>query len=148
MTSKSLTALAERVERASGPDRELDVAIAYASGLIRDQMGETYFIGAGNNGDYVLESGYYDHQGNAPELPHFSSSLDAAMSLLPTGDGICLNIAQGPWVGHLARVWEVSAELAVDGRDACAWEVACNGQTLPLALTAAALRSRAMMMGE
>jgi hypothetical protein len=67
----------------------------------------------------------------------------AAMTLVPEGDGICLNMGQGPWVGHFARIWEVSAELAVGGKDACAWEVhGCNPNSLSLALTAAALRAR------
>ena len=58
MRADQLVALAERVEKATGPDRELDVAIAGASGV-------TY------PADPV----------NWP--PHYTASLDAALTLAP-----------------------------------------------------------------
>src|SRR5690348_8789107 len=66
---EQLLALAERCEKAAGPDRDLDEAIALifgwrlvAKGWVRDP--------GGNSKD---------------ELPRFTASLDAAMTLVPAG---------------------------------------------------------------
>ena len=76
--------LAGRVEAASGPDRELDADIALAAGIVRERDGLIFF-GHRDHSVMVLERGYYDHEGSAPELPHFTSSLDAAMQLVLEG---------------------------------------------------------------
>lgn len=69
----TLIALAERVEKATGPDRELDALIAEAAGWsdvwYRDGMAEGWAPGG------VCEAG----------VPHYTASLDAAMSLVPEG---------------------------------------------------------------
>jgi len=75
-----MTDLAERIEAATGPDRELDAEIALALGIVRERDGDCFY----GHKDYsmiVMERGYYDHEGNAPELPHYTASIDAAMML-------------------------------------------------------------------
>ena len=72
--------LADKIEALTGPDREVDVEIALATGLVLERDGDCFF----GHRDYsmlVLERDYYDHGGHAPELPHFTASLDAAMTL-------------------------------------------------------------------
>lgn len=77
-----LTALADRCEAASGPDRELDASLALACGIVRERDGNCFY-GHRDHSVLVLERGYYDHDGNAPELSAYTSSTDAAMSLAP-----------------------------------------------------------------
>jgi hypothetical protein len=125
-----LLKLAERCEAATGHDRELDVELAVVAGLIRDPEFERgYFYGAGNNCDYVLERGDYDHGNNAPELPYYTASLDAAMTLVPDGAKVTTQTFGGP--GPMALV-EPNERFA-------------SGSTLALALCAAALKARASM---
>jgi hypothetical protein len=61
-----LIALAERCEAATGPDRELDIAMLPLIGLSLERVG-----------------GFYDSNNHAVPLPRFSASLDAAMTLAP-----------------------------------------------------------------
>lgn len=84
IAAEKLEELAARVEAATGPDRELDAEIALAVGIVKEREGNTFF----GHRDYscmVLERGYYDHDGSAPELPHLTASIDAAMTLVPEG---------------------------------------------------------------
>jgi hypothetical protein len=124
-----LLTLAERCEQATGPDRELDVAIAVAAGVIRERDGNLCYA-TGNDSDYVLERGYYDLEGGPQELPYFTASLDAAMALVPEG-----------WEGSLPVKRKCYAELwrpgTVDSN------VFGKGPAAALALCAAALRARA-----
>jgi len=79
----TLLTLAERCEQAAGPDRELDVAIAFACGIVTSREGDCFY-GHKYYSVMVLDRDYYDHVGNAPELPPFTASLDAAVTLYPT----------------------------------------------------------------
>ena len=68
-------------ERSVG--RELDAEIALATGFVRERVGDTFY----GNKDYscmVLERGYYDHEGSAPELPYYTTRIEAALTLAPT----------------------------------------------------------------
>jgi hypothetical protein len=136
-----LLKLAARCEAATGPDRELDVELAVVAGLIRDPEFERgYFYGAGNNCDYVLERGDYDHGNNAPELPYYTASLDAAMTLRPDGHTMASMSEEDTHDPHrkcaaeYRRGFKTSYDKAFPARAA----------TLPLALCAAALRAQAM----
>jgi hypothetical protein len=82
----TLLALAERCEQAAGPDRELDVAIAFACGIVTSRDGDCFY-GHKDHSVVVLDRDYYDHDGNAPALMPFSASLDAAVTLVPEGWG-------------------------------------------------------------
>lgn len=101
MSADDLLRLAERVEAAEGPDRELDREICLA-----------------------LRSGRWISPG---AVPAYTSSLDAAMTLVPEGCGIAIF-----WFS-LDRI----AEAQVGG------DRKMKGATTALALTAAALRARA-----
>ena len=73
----ALTELAERCEKATGPDRELDLAIY----------------------DWLRENA-----GHLPSLspPLFTASLDAAMTLVPEGTEVAMQSFGGP--GPMALV--------------------------------------------
>ena len=73
--------LANRLEKATGPDRELDVKIALVFGTIRARDGN-YLYATGNDEDMVLERDYYAIDGGPRELPYYSASLDAAIGLV------------------------------------------------------------------
>lgn len=79
-----LLKLATRCEIATGFDRELDAEIALAVGYVTERDGDVFY----GHKDYscmVLERGYYDRDGDAPELPHFTISFDAALLLILNG---------------------------------------------------------------
>lgn len=131
-----LLELAARVEGLTGPDREVDAEIALATGIVRERDGNCFY----GHRDYsvlVLERDYYDHEGGPPELPHFTRSLDAAMTLVPE-----------EWFTKLAMQdrhslrwkWELRGGF---GHNCSAWSA-----TPALALMAAALRARVHGGGE
>jgi hypothetical protein len=114
-----LLALAERVEQASGPDRELDAEIAAATGALYGPRHKTYI--ESRTIEYIEESAL-----------RYTASLDAAMRLVPE-DGFGSLIA-GKWpdgsTGFVAVVTKPSRAEA-------------EARTPALALTAAALRTQA-----
>jgi hypothetical protein len=108
---KSLLTLAERCERAAGPDRELDVDIAEQVSLWTQQL----------------------------TAPDFTTSLDAAMTLVPEGlewgAGTYGNPdTEGPWAWCATQQQSAECEFGYS-----------RGATPALALCAAALRARAAM---
>lgn len=135
MNAETLMELAGRVEAAIGPDRELDAEIALAVGIVTEREGDLFF----GHRDYsvmVLERGYYDIEGSAPELPHLTASIDAALMLRPQGWSYAegsggLTKTFGAW----GRVWKPS------NRQYRPFEA--TAATPALALTAAALKARA-----
>jgi hypothetical protein len=131
--------LAERVEGATGPDFDLDAAIAVATGLyVREKRGrdrqEWYYPTA--------QGGF--RKGTTPyglgRLPRFTASLDASLTLVPEGWFVWA-IKQdetGWWVGLRAPDDEQAQRIAGG------WGPT---PTPALALTAAALRARHTMEG-
>ena len=89
------TELADRCEAASGPDRELDIAIALALPVWTycDKPGRffnagPYYEGAADRiGFKSFDDSLQSLPGNAPDMmmPRFTDSLDAAMTLVPEG---------------------------------------------------------------
>ena len=73
--------LIEKIERAEGPSRELDAAIAVeVLGYKRECEG----LYCDPEGDFFpLEVDYYDYASR--ELPHFTASIDVALTLVPSG---------------------------------------------------------------
>ena len=110
-----LNELAERCEKATGPDRELDAAIAKALGLPHGR--ETGWSNS-ENGDYWVVDEC---------AKPFTASLDAAMMLVPEGWEWSLENTGGetfgPFVAKFGQLRDVEAK------------------TLPLAICAAALRA-------
>ena len=120
-TRTTLLALAERVEAATGADRELDAHIGrYAPRLVA-----------------LL--------GRVPDEPAhgcapYTASIDAAMRMVP--DGLSWTLGQN--VHH--KYWLASVNyLDTEGAPACAGE-GFSASTPALALTAAALRALAERM--
>lgn len=114
--SQKLIELAERCEAATGPDRELDAAIALLYG---------WTVHKGDN--WIGPHGQIS-------VPEFTGSLDAALTLVPEGQGctIVQNIGGFP---HRATVWTAKGAVGdIQGQP---------GATPALALSAAALRARA-----
>lgn len=131
-----LLKLAERVEAASGPDRELFCAIAIASGLIPD-----------NAWPHSDGTHWWANGKEWGRIPDYFASLDAAMSLVPEGWTVA-NIGQGDnkrWHVELRRGYRTSygAVIIAPGANE---SYKLNGAPSPaLALTAACLKARATL---
>ena len=130
MTKADLIALAERVERAEGPDRELDAEIAPLKGLRRVDEGQP------------LGRVWYDHRGHGVPLPAFTASLDAAMTLVP--EGWSMRFAWCPKAHYPAR-WSLYPPGTVPAFDEDML-ISAVGYTSPNTLTAASLRAIAEEM--
>lgn len=140
----TLLELAERCERATGPDRELD-ALIWMEVTPSATRRETVVPPTSARKGWTIDE-TRDGSGRLIVVPAYSASLDAAMTLVPEGDGVAYILGDGPWAGPHARIWEISAEKAAAGaKEPIAWEVGSNAHTLPLALCAAALRARATL---
>lgn len=137
MSGRELVALAERCEKATGPDRELDAAILVAT------SGDELRI---ENGGVICRTSDPDYgDGWAPagfDIPEFTKSLDAAQLLLTRtaawiiGSGVPELLKLEPRY-LAARPW---ARIGNNqGRPDC------TGATPALALCAAALRARAAL---
>lgn len=125
--------LAERVEALTGPDREVDAEIALTLSIVRERDGDLFY-GHRNYSVMVIERHYDDREGDAPELPHYTTSIDAAMTLVPEGCLWTMDSFNGPkWS---AGVWRVP------GRGWVYLSKNLRAATPALALTAAALRAR------
>lgn len=114
--------LAERVEQATGPDRELDVRISLAlSGTSYSDSDVTELLTIRDE-----PTGYGRYRPADEYVPGYTASLDAAMTLAPEGQWRRINI-------------DPNGRANIRLGDACAVTAA----TPALALTAAALRARA-----
>lgn len=114
-----LLKLAARCEAATGPDRTLDAEIA----VLVDGLGSVatyspaYLHAVGNS---------FEDIGKYADIPAFTASIDAAMSLVP----------EGAW-------WWVEAQpLGKAFHAGCADECVATAATPALALCIAALRAR------
>jgi hypothetical protein len=81
MDAKSLLELADRVEKATGVDRELWFDVARAAGY-RDVHGDGLLWDRGNDGYWLPDNSISP---GLMQLPEFLTSLDAAMSLILSG---------------------------------------------------------------
>jgi hypothetical protein len=136
--------LAERCEKATGPQRELDVAIAIECGPAAKRL-ESLMAGSPHNtvAEIAKEA---DRESPLVCIPSYTASLDAALTLVPEG-----------WFVHSItefnqRTWEVSLRGPDELRFAKGPEAWANSRTKgnergvatpALALCAAALRARA-----
>jgi hypothetical protein len=122
----ALLQLAERCEKATGPDNVLEREIAEALGWrhVRNKGPDSEwfpYVWVAPDGECDPDEAY----------PDYTESLDAAMQLVPEGCS---------WNLHKHSCWARSCVFVDDGRDAghC-----CDCATPALALVAAALRARA-----
>ena len=132
MGDSDIQRLVERIEGASGPDRELDCDIALAV-----DGGEIIWLSANGTMDQYPARKYESSMhvggfGKAP-VPCYSSSMDAAISIVPKGRMWRCDF----WPARHADKQIGSAFVAIDGET-------CHGdaRTSALALCAAALRAR------
>lgn len=147
-----ILSLARRVEEATGADRELDALIALAcvpevTGWVRHPNHETC---SEISADHLLgelwpsEGGFYawlHHKENIPcfQAPRYTASIDAAMTLVPEGWDGALYLATGDHKPQV-QLETPAMRLAFTMEEEMAQGSAA---TLPLAITAAALRARA-----
>lgn len=137
MTDRAtLEALLARVLEGTGPDRELDADIALAFGIVA-QRGGNCFYGHKHYSVMVLDRDYYDHDGNAPELPPFTASLDAALTLVPEG---CEWLRKTP---QTMTVYRVPNDLKEWAR-----HIDSHAATPARALIAACIKVRMEALGE
>jgi hypothetical protein len=119
MTADHLSGIIERLEKANGPDRELDAEIHRAiTPLLSDTQIDQKVSGWLFGGDHAQ-----------PTLaPFYSKSIDAALTLVPSGYGaVSMSIGEGER-GSSARL----GHPYVHG----------NAKTPAIALCIAALRAR------
>lgn len=138
MTNAELSALASRVEGLKGPDREVDALVrcavfAPAAAYVEQSPinGAWCVYEVGYNGKpRIWEPRNLSHDARTGS---FTASLDAALTLVPEG-----------WVVGQMSWWreDRSATCHMDNKYGLK---ACSGaDTLPIALTAAALRAVAL----
>jgi hypothetical protein len=122
--------LIAKLEKATGPDRELDVAIVYA---LHPDIGNYDGLCVGD------EPIFWHEPYRKQPCPRFTASIDAALSLVPEGMQVGL---VGPWIttATKAEVWY--AQVA-DGIEDFQGEFDHKAPTAALALCIAALRARA-----
>jgi hypothetical protein len=132
MACTDLSALIARVEAATGPDRKLDAEIALIAGYANERRSSDrrpWWYAP--NGDRVAYFWQQDHP------PAYTASLDAAVSLVPSG-----------W--EVALYWGVKGfrpEAQLETEDTREVLISSTAATPALALCAAALRARQAMEG-
>lgn len=121
--------LIERLEKAAGPDRELDFDLHLARGLNasksrrRDGQGSWWVYDAYDEGGYGLQS-----------LPSYTASIDAALMLVP---------AEHDWV-----VSNVNGHVGGTPYACCGSDKAHFAATPVLSLCLAAMRARAQLISQ
>lgn len=124
-----LSDLIARLEMAAGADRELDIAIAVATGVIDKTIDPALIKNARASPDdpgwvhYEYDGDYYTDCAKP-----FTSSIDAALTLVPSQEEYGVSIGHD----HEAMKWEAFVTE---------W---CLGETIPLALCIAALKARSL----
>ncbi len=125
-----LIALAERCEKATGPDRELDRLIVLALGADVERI-------AGSAAD-GSQDGFVDRKGVLPKGFAYTASLDAAMTLVPEGWETAIYLG-----GERANVQMETQAMRDSWFDEGGGPIDGTAPTPALALCAAALRARA-----
>jgi hypothetical protein len=132
MTRETLLGLADRCEQATGPDRELDRLIVLSLGADIERI-----PGSAADGS---QDGFVDRKGVLPKGFAYTASLDSAMTLVPEGAGFKLaSVSFEKW----AQV--VREDKLPDGTAIISGGSSAKAATLPLAMCAAALKTRASL---
>lgn len=134
MKREESLALADRVEQAEGADEWLDACILAAIGELPEwarvvHAGRKLIATQREYGIPVVSIGKH---GPSVDVPRYTASLDAAMTLVPEG---CAMVLHGPWGGR----WKAGCDKQISG----AWGEDRAAATPALALTAASLRALA-----
>jgi len=125
--------LIERLEAAETGSRELDALIGYEIDFASDDLRWRETVDrAGMEGALKRANSYQNIWSTA--LPHFSTSIDSALTLIRDGMEIRLDRVVGP------NGWEHCCDLCGDGvtRD----QTDSKAATLPLAICIASLKAR------
>lgn len=139
-SSGELLALAERLEAAAGPDRELDEAIAMVMGWSREWVDH----GFRKTTEWKRPEGASLPIGTLAEPPFFTASIDAARSLVPEEWAWSAGI-DTPIPGFSpasANAWPQAQPFPVE------LDIFTDGATPALALVSAALKARAAQGGD
>jgi hypothetical protein len=132
MGNRPMTELAERCEKASGPDRELDAEIYNAAPEANRKAERLPMEKWGDRFDDGWRTMWADREDKYPEkLKRYTASLDAAMTLAP--EGRSADILRKAIDVCLSAVGHRSTELV---------------KRLPAFVAAAALKARATMEEE
>jgi len=148
-----LNALIERLEKASGSDRELDGQIEAALGCpafsdtlpaLTDGWRWTFEDDdvPGRVTVFLTLANKTSKKHKRYDAPHYTSSIDAAMTLVPEKHGWALNYAS------MASVIRLGPNGAIDGEIVSSWPDDQREAELPvspaIALCIASLRARAI----
>lgn len=150
MNKQDLIALAERVEKAEGPDRGLDCLIAVEVDWRPDEWepgDRTVREMAERNGiEWVFAR---SQSGFVPRLlPRYTASLDAAMTLVLEGCGYEVASAYSDERDPSRHFYRLSGRFNARVYLAAGGSFEVNAATPPLALTAASLRAIAEERGD
>jgi hypothetical protein len=140
--------LAERCEKALGSDRGLDDAIMAALFRREDRMIGTQEEQDGGSWAPIETPVWVDPDSGqwvSTSAREFTSSIDAAMTLVPKG--CCADTQQRKRI-HLSPGYAEVAWARVETRDGCEFLGEATARTVPLAVAAAALRSKAAALQE
>lgn len=123
--------LISSLEKATGPNRELDILIGQATAVYGWRVCDDGCVECYIPDGHEYGEGWFD---TGQELPAYTASIDAAMTLVPEG-WYCVEILrdnEGEWVPRLHQNQRglLSAHA--------------NHPRLPIALCIAALRARAL----
>lgn len=128
-TAQETESLIERIERAEGPDRELDVLVEIECGPDRKRIKSIIATSPHNTINEVAKAADRYDALSFIQIPAYTHSLDAAMTLLP----------EGCWAeGALAS----PAHIEVHRNDVFDALGLGRAATPALALTAACLKAR------
>jgi len=138
MSPEEVAALADRVEAAKGPDRELDslIWLYVTPGATR----EAIVIPATENRRGWTIDETREASGRLIVVPRFTGSLDAAMALVPEGLGPIIQPGlNGIWHARMVRI-NINTPQLLEFRGKAA--------TPALTLTAASLRAHHLRKGQ
>lgn len=95
----ALLDLIQKIKGATGPDRELDAAIAVAITPTRSTDDDLIYAKARDPGNDATHPGHYFLQSRSgascQTAPHYTSSIDSALTLVPEGSSVHLHILHG-----------------------------------------------------
>jgi hypothetical protein len=144
MTPAQMEELALRIESLTGPDREVDIAIALSQTDRFFNAGPRYEGAADRIGKIIDGLPHVPGQAHDMLVPRYTASLDAAMGLVPDGHTIQLS----DWEADLLRkrgAWQAIV-LPIGSRGSMTdftFTNRCDHAATPaLALAAASLRAR------
>lgn len=129
-----MTSLIERLEAATGPDRELDGLIFKAT---NPNVIQTYRGLPDYATELVHEEGKQAHTARTIDIPFYTSSIDAAMTLVPEE----WSFSVGQNVHH--KYWHALVQrVAADGEIESFAETSNHGASLALCIAALKARSQ------